>query len=253
MKELLIDKKILITGGSSGIGRATAVFCIQQGATVVITGRNEERLYETRNMCDTPSRCYPIVCEDLSNIDNIQALFKRGIDAVGPLDGVMHSAGIVKLLPLQIISEESYNEHFNIHVKAAAFIAKEFQKKKNRSPEGASLVFISSVSAFHAATAQSLYTAAKAAQIGLTKTLAIELVAKKMRVNAIASADVNTDMSENCLALLTPDQYEKHVSNHPMGLGSADDVAYGAAFLLSDYTRWITGTTLFVDGGFSAT
>lgn len=253
MKDLLVDKKILITGGSSGIGRATAVFCVQQGATVVITGRDEKRLTETREMCSDPSHCHTIICEDLSNTGNIQTLFQAAINAVGPLDGVVHSAGIVKLLPLQVISEQSYDDHFNIHVKASLFIAKEFQKKKNRNPHGASLVFISSVSAFHAATAQSLYAAAKAAQIGLTKTLAIEMVAKNIRVNAVAPADVNTDMSEKCLAMLTPQQYEHHVSNHPMGLGTADDVAYGAAFLLSDYTRWVTGTTVFIDGGFSAT
>ncbi len=125
MKELLVNKKILITGGSSGIGRATAIFCVQQGASVVITGRNEKRLKETSEMCCEPSRCLPLVCDNLTSHKNIQNLFYEAVQAVGPLDGVVHSAGIVKLLPLQIISEESYNEHFDIHVKASFFIAKE--------------------------------------------------------------------------------------------------------------------------------
>jgi len=253
MKELLLGKKILITGGSSGIGRATAIFCVQQGATVVITGRSEKRLFETREMCAVTQRCIPIVCKDLSSNENVKNLFSKAVSTIEALDGVVHCAGVTKLVPLNIVSEKSYDEHFNIHVKASFFIAKEFQKKKNRNQNGASLVFISSVSAYRAATAQSLYAAAKSAQIGLTKTLAIELVAKKIRVNAIAPADVNTTMSENCLAMLSRQQHQQHVSKHPMGLGNADDVAYGAAFLLSDYTRWVTGVTHFVDGGFSAT
>lgn len=253
MKELLANKKILITGASSGIGRAAAVFCVKQGAKVVITGRDEKRLRKTREMCDDQSHCFALVCDDLGDTGKIETLFQETVKSVGPLDGVIHSAGIAKLIPLQIISEDSYNEHMNIHVKAATFIAKEFQKKKNHSPEGGSLVFISSVAAYKAAQAQALYAAAKAAQIGLTKTLAVELVAKQIRVNAIASGAVKTEMGEASKSILTSEQYEEYLSAHPLGQGSPDDIAYGAAFLLSDYSRWITGTTLTIDGGISAT
>lgn len=253
MKDLLPNKKILITGASSGIGRSLAVFCVEQGATVVITGRNEKRLNDTVEMCGGPANCIAIACDDLGKVENISTLFKNIKEKVGPLDGVVHSAGIAQLLPLQIVSEENYDEHFNIHVKAATFIAKEFQKKKYRNQDGASLIFISSVAAYRAAPTQTIYAAAKAAQIGLTKTLAVEAVSKNLRVNAIAAGAVDTEMEQASRSILTPEQYATHVAKYPLGMGSPEDVAYSAAFLLSDYAKWITGITLEVDGGLSAT
>jgi NAD(P)-dependent dehydrogenase (short-subunit alcohol dehydrogenase family) len=251
MRNLLYGKKILITDGSSGIGRATAVFCVSQGAHVIITGRDEKRLENTRGLCVDPTKCDVLSDIDLTQYDDICSLFHESNRLTGPVDGVVHSAGIVDLIPLRVITEAAYVEHFDIHVKSTFLIAKEFQRKKNYSDAG-SLVIVSSVSAFSAAAAQSLYAAAKSAQIGLMKTLSIELIPKNIRVNAVAPADVNTGMSKNCLSRLSSEQYEKHVKNHPMGLGTAEDVAHGVAYLLSDYSRWVNGTTLFIDGGFSA-
>ncbi|MEQ4732333.1 SDR family NAD(P)-dependent oxidoreductase [Providencia rettgeri] len=246
---LLQNKKILITGASSGIGRAIAEYFSTQDAQVVITGRNELRLNETFQQL--MGEGHHQIITDITNPDNIQNLLKSTVQLVGPLDGVVHCAGIQKTLPLQALKEEQFDEIFSTNVKSAQFITKELRRKGSYN-EGCSLVYLSSVAGVCGEPAITTYSASKSALMGLAKSAAIELARNKIRVNCIAPGHVQTEMSNNFAKQLTQQQLINIHEKHPLGLGKAEDVAYAAAYLVSDLAKWVTGTTLFVDGGYSA-
>lgn len=246
---LLQNKKILITGASSGIGRSVAEYFSIQGAQVVITGRNNSRLNETFQQL-TGEGHHQIIT-DINIPDNIHNLLKSTVQLIGPLDGVVHCAGIQKTLPLQALKEEQFDEIFSTNVKSAQFITKELRRKGNYN-EGCSLVYLSSVAGVCGEPAITTYSASKSALIGLTKSAAIELARNKIRVNCIAPGPVETEMTIAFSKKLTEDQLKIIERNHPLGIGKAEDVAYAAAYLVSNLSKWVTGTTLYVDGGYSA-
>lgn len=250
MFNLLQDKKIVVTGASSGIGRTVAQIFASLGATLIITGRNELRLNETLASLDGIG--HQCIIADLMKEQDADLLMKEAYNAIGPLDALVHCAGIQKTLPLKILKEPAFDEIFNLNVKSSQFLAKHFQKRGRFNTEGSSIIFISSVAATCGEPAISTYAASKAALLGLSKSLAMELSKVKIRVNCIAPGHVETEMSEEFSKQLTVEQYTNILSKHPLGLGKADDVANAAAFLASDMARWITGTTLYVDGGYSA-
>ncbi|MEQ4705911.1 SDR family NAD(P)-dependent oxidoreductase [Providencia huaxiensis] len=246
---LLQNKKILITGASSGIGRAIAEYFSSQGAQLVITGRNELRLNETFQQL--MGEGHHQIIANITNPDNIQNLLKSTVQLVGPLDGVVHCAGIQKTLPLQALKEEQFDEIFSTNVKSAQFITKELRRKGNYN-EGCSLVYLSSVAGVCGEPAITTYSASKSALMGLAKSAAIELARNKIRVNCIAPGPVETEMTIAFSKKLTTEQLQIIERNHPLGIGKAEDVAYAAAYLVSNLAKWVTGTTLFVDGGYSA-
>jgi len=250
MENLLKDKVVLITGASSGIGKQAAIFFSQQGAKVIITGRNQKRLAETFNELQGESNfSYPA---NLETADDIELLIKAVVSQMGPLDGVVHCAGVQKTLPLKVLKENHFDEVFNVNVKSAQFLAKSISKKGRFNPQGSSLILLSSVAAVCGEPAISTYAASKAALQGLSKSLALELARLKMRVNCIAPGVVKTKMADGLFDKLTSEQYTAIDGKHPLGLGTSEDVAHAAAFLVSNMSRWITGTTLYVDGGYSA-
>jgi len=250
VNNLLKNKKILITGASSGIGKAIALYFSEQGANLILHGRNKERL----NTClqALTGTNHLSVTADLASINELEPMMKEVFECSGPLDGIIHCAGIQKTLPLQALKEQHFEEIFSINVKSAQFIAKNLRKKNRHNPNGTSLVFISSVAAICGEPALSTYSASKAALHGLTKSLATELARNNIRVNCIAPGHVETEMSLEFSKQLTPEQYKKIVDKHPLGLGRPEDIAHAAAFLVSDLARWITGTNLYVDGGYTA-
>ena len=250
IENLLKDKIVLITGASSGIGKQTAIFFSQQGAQVIITGRNQERLADTLSQLQGDNHF--ALCASLDSPDDVEQLIKSVITQMGPLDGVVHCAGVQKTLPLKVLKENHFDEVFNANVKSAQFLAKSISRKGCFNPRGLSLIFLSSVAAVCGEPAISTYAASKAALQGLSKSLALELARLKIRVNCIAPGVVKTEMAEGLFEKLTPEQYAVVDEKHPLGLGTPEDVAHAAAFLISDMSRWITGTTLYVDGGYSA-
>lgn len=247
---LLKDKVVLITGASSGIGKQTAIFFSQQGAQVVITGRNKERLTDT--LSQLQGERHFLFCANIDSPDDIEQLIRAAVTQVGPLDGVVHCAGVQKTLPVKVLKENHFDQIFNANVKSAQFLAKSIGKKGRFNPQGSSLIFLSSVAAVCGEPAISTYAASKAALQGLSKSLALELAKLKVRVNCIAPGHVQTEMAKEFSQQLTSEQYMVIANKHPLGLGMPEDVAHAAAFLVSDMSRWITGTTLYVDGGYSA-
>lgn len=246
---LLIGKKVLVTGASSGIGKAIAVFFSQQGAQVILSGRNKERLDDTLKLLTGEGHI--IFSSDISKIDDLKELMDFSFNSFGALDSVVHCAGIQKTLPLQAVKEQQFDDIFNINVKSAQFIAKFLRRKGCYNVNGCSLIYISSVAAFCGEPAISTYCASKAALIGLSKSLAVELAKLNIRVNTISPGHVETEMAISFKSQLSEVQVKNIQDKHPLGLGRPEDIAHAAAYLASDLSRWVTGSNLIVDGGYS--
>lgn len=245
----LVGKTFLITGASAGIGQDTAIFLAELGARLILVGRNEERLQETWKML--PANDHKISCFDLSQFDAVGQWLKEWANEVGPLHGLVHSAGIHLMKPMRILSEKDYRTVMDANVGSAFSLAKIFCQKGIAQPS-ASLVFIASVAGLTGQGGVSAYSASKGAIVALTRSLAMEFAASGIRVNCIAPGVVETPMSERLFSQLTDEQMNMIHAQHPLGLGKPRDISHAAAFLLADTARWITGTTLVVDGGYCA-
>jgi len=246
----LRNKTILITGASSGIGRQCAISCSQMGATVILLGRNEQRLLKTlKLLVNGKHLSYSL---DLTEYEKIESVVSDAVQNVGKISGFIHSAGIEKTLPLKMMKPEIYNEIFNVNVIAGFEIAKILSKKKYRA-ESASFVYISSIMSIVANPALIGYCASKGALNAGVKEMAIELARQNIRVNSICPAHLSdTEMSSFKNENISEKALNKLKELHPLGLGSKIDVANASIFLLSDASRWVTGTNLIVDGGYSA-
>jgi NAD(P)-dependent dehydrogenase (short-subunit alcohol dehydrogenase family) len=170
---------------------------------------------------------------------------------LGPLSGFVHSAGISIRLPLKLTRREHFEESFAVNVVSAFEIANHGQRKANLAQGGASFVFIASVMARLGQPTKVAYCASKAALANGSRALALELASRRIR-NCISPGVVKTKMYNSLVGQLPSGAQEDILKAHPLGLGEASDVANAVAFLLSDASRWITGTELIVDGGYSA-
>jgi NAD(P)-dependent dehydrogenase (short-subunit alcohol dehydrogenase family) len=247
----LEGKKIIITGASSGIGRAIAVECSRAGATLLLLARNQEQLERTHQSL-TPGN-HSIFSIDLTKYDETESIISDFSGSGGTIDGFVHSAGAEMTIPLQMIKPEHYEKLFSINVIAGFNLAKIIAKKKFIDPEkGSSFVFISSIRALFGQEGAVAYSASKGALSAGMKAMALELAPKKIRVNAILPAIVKTEMTDSLFASV-PDEVRQKMSNaHPLGFGKPEDVAFAAIYLISDAGKWMTGNNLVLDGGYSA-
>ncbi len=245
----LTGRSILVTGASSGIGRDTAVMLSQLGARVVATGRSTDQLESTRDAM-TPGS-HGIEPFDLGQLEGIQAWVKNLAVRYGPFTGLVHAAGVRTTTPLRTLSVDALHHAFRVNVDSGVFLTKAL-RQKGCHDGASSIVLLSSAAGLVGGPAIAAYAASKAALIGLTKSLAIELAAEGIRVNCIAPGMVQTGMTEQIRQRVGDEQFAALVAEHPLGLGTARDIACAAAYLLSDAARWVTGTTLVVDGGFTA-
>ena len=240
----LRGKKILVTGASSGIGRGIAIECSRIGASVIITGRNAERLQETLSMMDHQQE-HSMVIADLSSVEGVFTL----ADAVdNTIDGLVLCAGFTIVKPFKYVSDKDLDDIMNVNYKAPVLLAQRLLKKKNIS-KGASIVFISSVSGvFISAPAGALYSGSKGAVNGIAKAMAIDLSSRGIRVNCVNPGMVDTNIFAK--GDITKEQLEEDVKNYPLGrYGKPEDIAYAVIYLLSDASNWVTGTNLKIDGG----
>lgn len=245
----LSGRTILITGASSGIGRATAILLSQLGARLILAGRNKERLDQTAGQLEGAD--HRVEAFDLTGIDEVPRWIKGITSREGALDGLVHSAGMHVTRPLRFLSDETVQEVMSINFGAALALAKGL-RQKGAYNAGASIVFLSSVMGLVGQPGVSVYAASKGAIVAVTKSLALELARDGLRVNCVAPAQVKTEMAEAMQETLSAEQIAAIEAMHPLGIGTPLDVAYAIAFLLADTGRWITGTTLVVDGGYTA-
>ncbi len=246
----LKNKNILITGASSGIGRQCAITFSQLGANVILIARNKERLKETYNKLDKGNHL--IISQDITEYDKLEQIINAAVDKVGKISGFVHSAGIEMTLPLRSMQSSHYEKMFRINVISGFEIARIISKKKYLDERGASFVFLSSVMGILGQAGKVGYCSSKGALISGTKAMALELAKKNIRTNCILPGVVETEMTNKMFENLSEDSKKEITEMHPLGLGKPNDITYACVYLLSDSARWITGTNLIIDGGYSA-
>jgi NAD(P)-dependent dehydrogenase (short-subunit alcohol dehydrogenase family) len=239
----LAGKRILVTGASSGIGRQIAVSCSQMGATIVGTGRDAIRLDETLGLLSAGDHL--MVPADLTQASGRDAVITS---TANPLDGVVHCAGISRLSPVRMMSEAHLLEIMAINVNAPMLLTQALLKKQ-KIPDGGSILFISSIAAHIGVPGVAGYSGSKAALIAMMRCLAMELVKRKIRVNCLSPSLVETPLFAAMELQSGSVSMEQKRSDHPLGFGWPEDVANASIFFLSEASRWITGTTLVMDGG----
>ena len=241
---------ILITGAASGIGRATAIRLASEGARLELVDRDEERLLEvfpelngqghSRHICDVTDE--PAIQKLADNLSSTGVV----------LNGLVHCAGIHWLRPLQVTDSVSLNEMLTSHIVSSVALARALVMKRLAAKTGCSVVLFSSAAALQGGAGALAYSAAKGALISACRVLAVELAKRKIRVNVIAPGVVRTPQSAAFLGNLSPEQVSAIEASHLLGIGEPEDIAGVVAFLQSQDARWITGSTLVVDGGLTA-
>jgi NAD(P)-dependent dehydrogenase (short-subunit alcohol dehydrogenase family) len=244
-----LDGKIaLITGGNSGIGLATAKRFVTEGAYVFITGRRESELAAAvREIGQDVTG----VQGDVSNLGDLDRLVAQVKQEKGRLDVVFANAGVAKYAPFGKITEELYDSIFDINVKGLLFTV---QKTLPLLPDGASIVLNASIVGSKGLSSNSVYSATKAAIRSFARTWTTDLKDRRIRVNAVSPGTIDTPGLSNLLASSEAGEQRKKMisSSVPLGrFGTSDEIAKAVVFLASDDSSYITGTELFVDGGFA--
>jgi NAD(P)-dependent dehydrogenase (short-subunit alcohol dehydrogenase family) len=244
----LEGKIALITGGNSGIGLATAKQFVSEGAYVFITGRRDPELAAAVKEI---GRNVTGVQGDVSNLGDLDRLFAQIKREKGKLDIVFANAGVAKYAPFGTITEEHYDLIFNINVKGLLFTV---QKALPLLPDGASIILNASIVASKGLSANSVYSATKAAVRSFARTWTTDLRDRRIRVNAVSPGPIETPGLNDLVASTgAGEERLKMISNSvPLGrLGKPDEIAKAVVFLASDDSSYVTGTELFVDGGFA--
>lgn len=243
----LEGKTVLVTGASSGIGRGIAVECSKMGAKVVINGRNNERLQKTFDQLVGEGHIQ--IVADLSKQEDLDRLANE----VPELNGFVNSAGIPKICPVKRIDRQTLEEIMNVNAFGPILLTSQLLRKKKLQKKS-SIVLIASISGVCMAnTGEGPYAATKAALAGYTKTAAFELAAQGTRVNTICPGLVPTEILTLSNEMFSEDQLKETMyGRYPLKrVGTPEDIANGAIYLLSDASSWVTGINLVIDGGYT--
>lgn len=237
-------KTILVTGASSGIGKAIAIECAKMGAKVVVTGRNETRLQETHTLLEGDQPDY--IVADLSVNEDVVRVSKE----LSTLNGLVNCAGLTKVAPFPFATRDSFEEVMNVNFFAPTELTRLLVKSK-KIGKGSSIVFISSVSGVYcSAVAGSIYSSSKGAINGLAKAMALDLAPKGIRVNCVNPGMIDTHIFSE--GKITQEQLKEDTERYPLKrYGKPEEVAYAVIYLLSDASSWTTGSNLLIDGGYT--
>lgn len=248
-EDCLASRNILVTGASSGLGRAAAIAMSRCGARLILNGRDSKRLEQTREkLAGDDHQIAPV---ELVDVDGTAEFVKSLARRVGPLDGVYHAAGVTSTVPIRFMKQRQLEEIYRPSVYAAYGIGRAAAQKGVMNG-GGSIVLMSSISAVKGSLCMTAYSGAKRAVDGMLRSLSVELAPKGLRVNSIICGSVYTEMYEREAALIGEGSIEATRAKHLLGFGEPDDIANAVIFLVSDASRWITGTSMTVDGGVTA-
>lgn len=236
-------KRVLITGASSGIGRATAIECAKLGATCVLVGRNEARLQETLSLLEGEN--HTSIIADVTTTDGRAAIVAQ----CGQLDGIVCNAGINKTAPIYFLKEEEVDEVMTTNATAPMMLIHDLVTKRCVKAK-ASIVFTSSIDAVTPAISTAAYGASKAALTNFMMVCAKELAPRLIRSNAIMPGMVETPILAEMR--MTDEELEADKQNYPLKrYGQPKEIAWAIIYLLSDAAAWVTGSLLTIDGGCS--
>ena len=238
----LEGKTILITGASSGIGRAAAIECSKMSAKLIITARNAERLQETLSQLEGEGH-QMLLC-DLSDSNAINEM----VDQLPEINALVNNAGYTKLLPINFINRDDFKSILDVNTVAPIMLLQRLLKKKKLA-KNSSVVFTSSMAGLGSSSvANGMYTASKGALSAFIRCAALELAPRGIRVNAVCPAMVNTSIMDS--GSVSEEQLKEDMKKYPLGrYGEPNDVAYAMIYLLSDASSWVTGTNMVIDGG----
>lgn len=237
----LLGRRILVTGASSGIGKAIAIACARQGASVIVTGRNWERLSDTFSQLTGDGHL--CLSADLSLESDMQAL----VEALPTLDGLVHCAGIGFRKPCKMLTSVDVDYVMNVNFKSAVLLLSSLLSTR-RINKNSSIVFMASRAAKSPSVGNALYSASKGALISYAKCLALELASRQVRVNCICPAMVWTDLIFE--GGLTKEDLEKEQLKYPLKrYGQPEDISGAAIYLLSNASSWVTASCVNITGG----
>lgn len=238
----LAGKNILVSGASSGIGRATAIECSKLGASLIITGRNEERLNETLSSLETGNHI-SIAC-DLTDENELSDMVSK----LSVIDGMVLAAGIVTMKPFSFISTKAFENIYTTNLFSPIELLRQIVKKK-KAAKGLSVVGLSSVAGREDfVAANGIYGSGKAALSSMLKYAALELAPKGIRVNTVSPGMIMTPMHSE--GQLSEEDLKRVEERIPLSRwGQPQDVAYACCYLLSDASSYLTGSDIKVDGG----
>jgi len=261
MSNRLKDKIAIVTGAGTGIGKAIALIFAREGAKVSICGRTPQTIEATaRQIRQEGGEVIAIRC-DVSDAQSVQAMVLQTVQHFGRVNILVNNAGVrASISTILELTEEEWQRTFDIDAKGSWLCSKSAIPEMQKVG-GGSIIMISSISAHIGQTKQGAYNAAKAAQELLMKCMALDFAPDQIRVNSICPAWVLTEMNREQLREMQakPEQlfppglpYSEVLKLHPIGrIGEPEDIAWAAVYLASDESKWVTGASFFVDGGFT--
>jgi len=243
-----LDKVAIITGASSGIGRATALCLASAGYDIFLIARREDKLKKTVKKIKSLGVRVGYLAEDVASAACAEKAVDAAVSKRAGLDAMILCAGQGFIKSIAATSEEEYKRMFDVNAMSVIKFCKSgFQKMRT----GGSIILISSPAGIFGALGMTSYSLSKGGLISFGKSLALELAPRKIRVNIVIPGAVETAFIDEVYKFLSPQQMDKMKESHPLGFGKPEDIANAIKFLVSDEASWITGTVLTVDGGFT--
>ena len=244
------QKYVVVTGATSGIGRAISVELSRHNARVILLGRDEKGLAEAVN--ELGGTGHHTLCLDLRQVASIDSVLKETVKTIGRIYGLCHCAGIGETRPLAAARADGIKAMYDINVVAGIELARVVSRRDIIAENGGSFLFIASVYSMVGMPGQIGYSASKGAVVAAARSMAVELARRNIRVNVLSPGLIKTKMTQKAFSLLSEEQVKTIEEAHPLGVGKPEDVGRAAVFLLAPQSAWITGTNLVIDGGYTA-